>query len=148
MEMDPALYSDAWVNNDPFLEIFVELANKGTMEMSVTFHVNGLIISGMLTGAKRYYDYVEKLFQDSGKTEEFKGAQVLDAIPQMFRDAVKENQDDSGIKPRYVHLRDIRTYTADGKAAQTPQEIFWRGKLSSVNGFTIGSLHPIRKLSS
>ncbi len=39
----------------------------------------------------------------------------------------------------YIHLKDARIYSPQGEGIPSSKPLWWRGKLSSVDGFIFGS---------
>ena len=125
---------------DWYLQTLVSITNTQGMEFGITLLVEGIIVSGILIGGKKYFETF---------AEEFADAYPGDAeTKEMFRDAIasaagiyerKENGEDV-TPPQFIHLANARCFSPDGKLLPTNRGILWRGKINAVSGFILGTL--------
>lgn len=88
--------------------------------IDVILNVHGMIVSGELVSYKTYADGFVK-----SKTDDEPDATTV------------ESEDRN-----YIHLRNVKFYVSSGNPipANESKEIFWRGRLSSVDGFSLAKL--------
>nr|WP_288356451.1 gas vesicle accessory protein GvpU [uncultured Pseudomonas sp.] len=133
-------------DKDWFLSMLVKIANNGPGEFGVTLNVGGSIISGMLISGRKYFDEFAKQFATPfrGENEDSESPSIeatLKQFGQIYDKTENEETDDKENNPvSYIHLRDANIFFRDG-TIPTNQGVLWRGKLSSVDGFSLGNLN-------
>lgn len=126
-------------SQDEVLEHLIRRLEETDAGINVTLCVNGLIISGQMISSKRYFDKISNFFNensiitdDSSLIE--RGLPYLQQVKQFMQQKGKSSEEQNN--PKYIHLDNIVMYPSD------PSHPFganvWRGKLSSVDGFSIG----------
>jgi hypothetical protein len=120
---------------DPILKGFVSTFTKAGLEMPITlFTTNGLVVSGFLVSGLKWakgflgaFTDIESL--DLNKLEELENP-----------DGSSEAKADSD--PSYIHLQSAQVYTPNYMTISSTESwnIFWRGKLSSIESFIPGQL--------
>ncbi len=133
--------------SDFFLAQMVGLANDCDIELGITLTIGGAIISGQLMSGKRYFEEQAALMSGSGTVTE-----VSSAIAEVIRnwtalyDKPKDAPDDyTPPSPTFIHLRDALFIYPDGKVVPGNGGPLWRGKISSVDGFSFGMTRPRRE---
>jgi hypothetical protein len=148
---------------DPLLRTLVTLFNsQGTKDvrMGLTLTVPGGVVSGALIteeawlsevaatiGSASYgtEDHLDALFDGwrqaaAGKNSEWNtAAKASEGMPTRYRQAIHDEHDDP-----YIHLGTARIWTSDreGGANAFPNHgMYWRGRVSSVSGWSVGVLH-------
>jgi hypothetical protein len=137
---------------DWFLQTLVRWVEDGR-QLSITLSVGGMLISGTLIS---YSEYL-KLFGDQmrGMTV----PELQDLLTRTFADLAEkaehlmcerereeEIMQSLGEEPEdefvlaYVHLKDTKFFLAAGAGIPTQGGTLWRGKIASVDGFSLGSL--------
>ncbi len=121
--------------SDWLIQWFARFVSDTTGSVPLTFTVGGNLISGDLISEDAYF---EQLASD------FSGA-----IPEGAREAAKQliltlkpplhTDEDQGIACQFVHLRNAQVFTDANKPIVSGGTL-WRGKISSVEGFHLGSL--------
>ncbi len=88
--------------------------------IDIILNVHGMIVSGELVSYKTYVDGFVKPKTDDEQDE-----------------TAVESEDRN-----YIHLRNVKFYLSAGNPipANDSKEIFWRGKLSSIDGFSLAKL--------
>lgn len=88
--------------------------------IDIILNVYGMIVSGELVSYKTYVDGFVK-----PKTDD-----------EQYETAVESDD------RNYIHLRNVKFYVSSGNPipANDIKEIFWRGKLSSIDGFSLAKL--------
>lgn len=124
---------------DWLLRMFVNLANTGA-EIGITVTVGGAMISGQLSSGKRYFndlaDGMEKGLRAAGVDD-------VGAIPASLKEAAERlyPSDYDGSGTAYIHIREAR-YFLPGQPAIPQNGMWWRGKLSAIDAFSMGNLLP------
>ncbi len=104
-------------NQDSVLKWLISLVENGENPINITLNVKGTILSGSLISRKEYF---EKLSQNLTKTSRSINAHYL-------------SQEEG-----FIHLNKARIHYSSMDTAPLDQEILWRGKLSSIDGFHVG----------
>jgi hypothetical protein len=125
--------------SDWFLASLVNIANSGPIEFGITLQIGGLLVSGNLVNGARYFE---------GFASEFAGGFPDAEIAENIRKAIeshgvvyKPNDEDSKrSQPTFIHLREARFFNTAGKPVPVNKGVWWRGRLSEVSGFVLGSL--------
>jgi hypothetical protein len=127
---------------DWFLQMLVGWVNKFPFDFGITLHVAGFLVSGSLVGGAEYF---------RGFAEEFSGAMPGDReIAESFRKSItdlgeayktddKEPEEERPL-PMFIHLKNARFFTTSGNPIPGNRGIWWRGRVSEVSGFTLGTL--------
>jgi hypothetical protein len=117
---------------DPLLEVLIKLVldieerNDGRVEEKITLFTNGLIICGTIISKKDF---------------------MLKDVFLSRIDEVNEALEPKGISPNnrksdplyFIHLRNAYVVSPSGNHIPA-NGMFWRGRLSSIDGFAIGHL--------
>ena len=128
---------------DWFLQNHIEICLKTGLEMGITLTVSGAIVSGILISGKTYFDELGDSIQRgvSGSVE------VAQALGKSWKQFTKIYEKPEGVDddwepplPGYIHLRDARVFAPGGRAIPSNGGVLWRGKLSSIDGFSMGNL--------
>jgi hypothetical protein len=136
---------------DWFLQSLVQMVNnsKSPMSFGITLSVGGVLVSGELIGGQHYFEGFGNEFTGSFSDpkmaapvkESFSrlGGNIYGAAAQSEPSGKSATGAVAG--PSYIHLKNARMFPAGGKASQSTRGMFWRGKLSAVDGFTLGTLN-------
>jgi hypothetical protein len=153
-------------NSDILLMSLVELT-EDTEEFSgklgLTLFVQGTMVSGLLIGEKHYFEALSDVLNDniSGTLEGKEAFKVFLSPFQTVSKKLSDNQveeiksDDNleqGVKSKdnqeeksqppnieFIHLQNAKFYNG-GALIPNDKGVYWRGLLSRVDGFFIGSL--------
>ncbi|MDQ3903099.1 MAG: hypothetical protein M3247_05625 [Thermoproteota archaeon] len=123
---------------DEILVQLVKQAEEKGIGISITLCVNGLIIVGNIISSKIYF---EKLFPDFDKNQSFttdnpsEREMVRTYIANLVTPKIRESTE-SQDNPKYIHLDKVVMYPSDPGSPYVTG--VWRGKLSSIDGFSIG----------
>jgi hypothetical protein len=124
---------------DEVLASLVQDVEKTGAGCGVSLCLNGLIVSGELIRSERYYDLMSKIF-DTGMeitTKDQSDIDKLHAFLDRYRQLMQRMSEHIGHdNPEYIHLENVVIY-AFGSALPFVTGL-WRGKLSAVDGFTLG----------
>lgn len=125
--------------DDAIILMFLTLVEEDGMEVPITLSVNGTVISGMLVGATAYYEGVTK------SSEELEDSTMSKIISKKLNDLkeayTKQKQEDkekeeSENSPTFIHLKNATYLGAQGQSASPSSGSWWRGRISSVDGFS------------
>jgi hypothetical protein len=139
----------AHVLPDRFLLTLVELVNDaGELEIGMTLHVSGVIVSGLLISARRYFELLNEAVQTTGSQE---SAGLREALGDALTDAAEsywaaEFNAETGPEQvaldlflsSYIHMRNAEVHAPGGPGHLAPA--LWRGRLSHVSGWSLGVL--------
>ena len=127
-------------DNDGLLEFLITKVEETGIGAGITLCVNGSIITGNLIKSRIYYDKMIEMydFEDSQLTA--KNPEELDKWNKYhteyvgFINELKKQENLQNLK--YIYLEHVTFRNANSNIPI--QAIVWRGKLSSVDGFSIG----------
>lgn len=135
---------------DSFLRALVQLANDSGLSMGLTLFVGGALISGQLVGGLLYFENfgreIENAIRDSSPDVDPAGpAGIGRAFAQwgeMYRLPAggEEAAHEPRPEPSFIHLRDARILGPDGRLIPTNGGVWWRGRLTAVDGYSLGVL--------
>lgn len=138
---EPSAPQQEWTRPDWFLRTLVNLTNAGdgNGDFGMTLLVGGFLVSGNVIGGARYFDLLSKDFTrgitDPGIAEAIRAS--LAECANIYRTKAAA---DSSQLPTYVHLMDVRCFNTAGSPIPTNGGILWRGRLSEVSGFMLGTV--------
>jgi hypothetical protein len=129
---------------DEVFDQLVHLTNTTDLEIAITLHVRGLVITGRLISGETYWRETAAEFLEGahGGPDSARRAlaESMEEIADQYLEAEGDPGRDDADGPRatFLHLRDARTLTPGGPM---PSEgALWRGRVSSVDGFKLGML--------
>jgi len=140
-------------DDDGFLRMLVRFCNETGAGIALTVHAGGTIVSGTLISDTEYYqllaERVRSALPSDESAEDFAGG-----VDQWARLIAGEDakEEPNGEKPAdqkvkttrgtsYLHLKDASL--GPSLAELSPQErVLWRGRLSSIDGWMLGSFEP------
>ena len=128
---------------DFHLADIIHLANTGDIEFPITLTVGGMLVTGLLTGGKRYFnEFGENMTKAMGSVSDETKERVREFFggPAVIYD---EPPDEDGGPRRpvgYIHLREARFFIPGAKPIPEAGGVLWRGRLEQVDGFHIGML--------
>jgi len=135
---------------DGILSVLVDNAETRGLEIGITLSVGGLLVSGILIGTGAYL---------AGLTEDLK-FQVSSSTPvtvaavektrktfaylasALGADKLNDKElDELEPYPRQtIHLKDAQYFYPSAEPLPSERTVFWRGRLSEVDGFSLGRL--------
>lgn len=125
-------------NEDGLLSILANLAELG-YEPSITLQVGGSLVSGHLIGQAKWQKMFSELFRSGFSAKDEKAGEIMSNAFKP-REAKRELNEIMGCRPAILHLRDAVVYLDRTGALPHAETVLWRGKVSSVDGFFLGSL--------
>lgn len=127
---------------DGYLQTFIGTVEKVDAEIGITLNVSGTIITGNLVSRQRYWQGVVEDFKSSeNETARLIGESLGDFEAEDENESPEENvQDDTDFEQfNFIHLKNA-TFLTNGKNIPTNRGVHWRGRVDSVDGFTLGNL--------
>lgn len=123
----------------PLLEYYVKKAEEMGMGINLTLCVNGLIVEGVTTSQRSYYEEIWTVLTSAKSAKESNREQV-DIVNSSLHDFIeleeeKEKTHDS--VPEYIYLRKVKIHS--GSTEDFIMASQWVGRLSSVDAFSIGT---------
>ena len=125
---------------DWLLRLLVNMVTTAEgLTIPITLHMGGLIVSGQLVSGKLYLEEFGGQFANEflcplpADQRAKLLARIRDTASRIY-DQGKETRR----VPTYIHLRDATFMTVTGQTAQTNRSLWWRGRLSRVDGFWFG----------
>lgn len=139
----------AHVVPDRLLLMLVNIVNDaGELEIGITLDVSGVIVSGLLISAQRYFELLNEAVQTAGSPE---SAGLREALGDAFMAMAKSYRADEFtveteaeqvalelVLTSYIHLRNAEVHAPGGPGHLAPA--LWRGRLSQVSGWSLGAL--------
>jgi hypothetical protein len=134
------------IRPDYFLQHLVDTVNRnsGKVPLPITLNVGGLMVTGFMVDGKTYYEmFAEEFKRFAGHT-----IQNIDEVLTGFRQwgehyvsrySESETEKDDTHELQYIFLKNAR-YLSGGKLVPSEGRNLWRGRLSSVDGFSLGVL--------
>jgi len=125
--------------SDWFLQRLVNYANDYRLEFGITLQVSGMLVSGTIISGQKYFDEFSANF-----TGGLSDQTLVDSFSSLFNAYkgvydVSPEEKDKLPPPEYVHIRNARFYQPGQKGMPTGNSVLWRGRLSEVGGFSLGS---------
>jgi hypothetical protein len=140
--------------NDEVLEYLVQRVEETGVGPSMTFTISGLVVVGRLVRSSMYYDHLSRWFdtyteKSEGETRkhEFlvdtKDPIELGTLEKYSKDwkqfmiKLRQKKDQDIGRPTYIHLQNVEVWEIF--STEPFRFEYWRGKLSSIDGFTLGT---------
>lgn len=129
--------------DDAVILMFLSLVDKEGVEVEVTLNMNGVVVSGTLIGAQAYYEGIteaSKELQDQtlSKIIAKKFTNLKDAYIKQKQE--QEEKEDNENTATFIHLKNARYLGADDQPITSKNGTWWRGRISSIDGFSFNSL--------
>lgn len=129
-------------SKDWFLQSTIETIIANGVEIGVTLTVGGVIVSGILISGKKYFDELSDVLIAASQSED-DGPRILGEAWKQYTVIYEKPEGASGdwrAPPAgFIHLRNARFYAPGAPPIPSNRGVLWRGKLSSVDGFSIGN---------
>lgn len=123
-------------DKDWFLQKLVNMVNYGKWSFGITLNVGGFLVSGNLIGGKEYFEGFSDEF--AGALKGLDGADEVKNVLSKNGDIYTSGEDMS--LPSYVHIKGARFFNTNGNPIPGNRGVWWRGRISEVDGFSLGSL--------
>jgi uncharacterized protein YneF (UPF0154 family) len=116
---------------DSSLQRLVEMVDESGIEIGITLSIGAGVITGFLISMDHYF---EQLAYDM--SEPFDRSEQVQSLFRSLKPTV--DTFGTGRFPRFIHLKNARTFLSGGKTVPDQESCLWRGKIASVDGFTMG----------
>lgn len=129
-------------SEDWFLQSLVNVVNQGELSFGITLNVGGFLISGLLISGKEYFGGFGGDFA-AGIDDENAAAMIQETFNKygsIYDVDEVEGRDEGLPRPAYIHLKDAKFYNTSGDPVPSNQGVWWRGRISEVQGFVLGTL--------
>ncbi|WP_085505840.1 gas vesicle accessory protein GvpU [Thalassobacillus devorans] len=120
------------MSNDDVLSMYVKAANKHDFNLAITLNVNGALVTGTTISAQSYFDKISESFED--------GNDVAQSLSDQLRSASETAEKSSSDEAQFIHLKEAQVYCGDSNPTPSKGKFLWRGKLSEVDGFFLGTI--------
>lgn len=116
---------------------FVDIANRTQAGMTMTLYLGGSVVTGILIGGREYFEMLgQQIAPALGKSPEEGKELYRELVDQHYPSMDEENEE--GPPPSFVHMKGARVISPTG--SMPSEGMLWRGRLSRVDGFSIGTL--------
>ena len=135
--------------SDGALEMWVNFANKFRMEIGVTLQIHGIIVAGTITSGAEFLQYVGNSLSKAALDADKKLEPIAKAIQDIYKEMAEdlypikkldeaETSETESIPISFIHLREAKLWNIHQQQPITMK--YWRGRLDSIDGWTIGIL--------
>ncbi len=137
-------------SHDLFLQWLIRLTDGG-LEMGVTLSVGGLLVTGTLIHRQTYFREFGELLGSTleGVFSPSLANDIKQSIQSFGEDADGTPGEAESTAPwqpaHYVHLENARMITPGQPGIPTHEGVLWRGKVSAIDGFMLGTIGPPRE---
>lgn len=144
-QAQPRAMVDAVPEKDWFLQSLLNMVNGTDMEIGVTLTVGGFLVSGTMMSGHKYFELFGRDFASGCLAGA--DAEVINSVASSFArhgtmyTEARANETPLP-EPGFVHLRDAKLWGLKGETLPTDTGMLWRGRLSEVSGFVLGTIGP------
>ena len=144
MSTEPTAEPEQVAQQDWFLQSLVNMVNKSPIDFGITLNVAGFLVSGSLISGAEYFkgfgsDFSSSFPADSEIVESTRKI-YTDFGKMVYKTGEKEADKDDLALPSFIHLKNARFFSTSGNPVPTNRGVWWRGRISEVSGFTLGTL--------
>ncbi|MCM2435360.1 gas vesicle accessory protein GvpU [Agrobacterium rosae] len=127
--------------HDWMLAWFIAQAEAYGVEIGVTLAVGGSLVSGVIINGRSYIEQLAQGFRNANSASETLSEALANSVSEWAAvyPATSAETDIFALKPNYIHLRNARIYQTNDNPIPN-NGMLWRGKLSSVDGFSAGEM--------
>ncbi|MEJ2046344.1 MAG: hypothetical protein P8X74_22405 [Reinekea sp.] len=124
-------------DKDWFLQRLVNIVNSVGLTFGITLNVGGFLVSGQLVGGKEYFEGFGGDFAGV-----FAGSESAENIQESFakHGDIYSADNETPPPPSYIHIKEAKFFNTNGNPIPGNRGVWWRGRLSQVDGFSLGSL--------
>jgi hypothetical protein len=116
-------------------------AGDGSAELSMTLLVDGFLVSGVMVGGAKYFEAFANDFASGFVDQELAG-KIRGSFSQYAEIYRTDPANPPSQDPTYVHMKAARFFNTTGNPIPGNRGVWWRGRLSAVSGFMVGTLGP------
>ena len=131
------------IEADGLLQLLVSYSELG-IETPITLLAGGMTVSGVIVSAASYMENTGAQLSAALRNHDASLAEtVSQSFAQLKQDVEEQSRaaDEAGsLTARFIHLKNAKYFIPgqDG-LPNNADGIFWRGRLSAINGFSLGS---------
>jgi hypothetical protein len=124
-------------DKDWFLQNLVNMANSNGLNFGITLNVGGFLVSGQLVGGKEYFEGFGSDFASP-----FGDSEAAEDIRASFAQHgdIYSSGDEAVPPPSYIHIKEAKFFNTNGNPIPGNKGVWWRGRISQIDGFSLGSL--------
>ena len=129
---------------DWFLQSLVSIVNKNPIDFGITLQVAGFLVSGNLIGGAKYFEGFASDFASFLKDD----AEAAETVKKVFTEQgssiykTEGDEAEDSPPPTFIHLKNARFFNTSGNPIPGNRGVWWRGRISEVSGFILGTLSP------
>lgn len=123
-------------NIDTLLNSFIKMVNKFDFSVGLTLTIGGQTISGNLISYKSYFQKTSEEFKNVSDGD-FVNKILSDRFASFSKEAEAEEESEIELDSPFIHLSDAVIINDNKDIALG----LWRGKISSIDGFTIAKVY-------
>lgn len=129
-------------SEDWFLQSLVNVVNGGQLSFGVTLNVGGFLISGVMVSGREYFDGLGGDFASGVDDSEAASLikETFNKYGAIYDIDDVEGKEEGLPRPAYIHMRDAQFFSTSGDPVPSNQGVWWRGRISEVQGFVLGCL--------
>lgn len=129
----------AMADHDWLLASIVRIVTKTDSEIILTLQVGGFLVSGHLVSSRKY---IEGFGADmsAGFPDKEEAAEVRDSCSKIAKEMDLDQPGYIDNLGGFIHLRNAKLFGPGGSPIPSNHGVWWRGRLSEVQGFFLGSL--------
>ena len=129
--------------DDAIILMLLNLVEEDGIELAVTLNVNGVVISGLLIGASAYYEGItesSKSLHDGTMSKIFskKFSDLKEAYTKQKQEEAEKEEEENSLT--FIHLKNATYLNSEGQASSSINNSWWRGRISSLDGFSFDFL--------
>ena len=128
-------------STDWFLQNLVGTINRSDIEVGLTLNVGGSLVTGTAISGKKYFNEFAAIYSGAFPLDQETKDKVRVSIEQFANIYIEEAEKPPALPPNFIHMRNVHTIHGVN-FLPTEQGVLWRGRVSSVDGFSLGSMAP------
>lgn len=124
---------------DNLLQTVVAAANSFGISVNVTLFCKGVIVSGVIESGRAHFEAIAKTMEAVPEGGVFAAmwSTMAERYPELPKDEHAEPELDIDTTT-YIHLKDVKVLS--GAVTSEHHNVRWRGRISSVDGWFVGSV--------
>lgn len=128
---------------DTFLQKLVDVVNRldQKLEIGLTLTVDGMQLSGTLISGGAFFAQLKERVIKGNPTH---GPSLALLFDERAREYEIERYCESDEPPIYIHISQGRWIDMAGNRLPSDSDLLWRGRISAISGFNLGTYGPGR----
>lgn len=132
---------ERWSTADPAIRALVDIVNDLDIQLGVRLFLPGMILSGSLVSAPRYFEAMAAWLRESRDEEDL----ISEPLAQWYERAAtqmrneKDGDEYSFDEVVHVHMLEVDAFVPGNDSLHIGG---WRGRLSEVTGWSMGAYSP------